>query len=178
MGSVPIRSASADDLVLVHPDQRPQDLAASSPPRSPSCSRASATPPGRSTSPVTSACARQLARKPLGDAQHQAAVDRRRAARAARRATTCCCSSPNGTSISRDRSWCLRQQRRDLAHLLLRGARQDRIAVKVNRAAPCSRAASSGTPRPASRCRPRAGRRRVRRCRVGMPPAPGSLPKK
>ena len=60
IGYVPSRCASADDLVLVHADERPQDLAASSPRRSTVrfSSVCDATWP--ITSPVTSACARHV----------------------------------------------------------------------------------------------------------------------
>ena len=52
-----------------------------------------------------------------------------------------------------------RQVRHQLARLLLRGARQHRVAVEVHEQRPGSRGASSATPQPASRCPPTAGTR-------------------
>ena len=99
----------------------------------------------------------------------------RRAAAARTARTTCCWISPNGTRSRRERNWKLRQQRRQLARLLLRRARQDRIAVEVDEERRGSRAASSATRRPANRCRPTAGTPRARSTPVGSPPAPALL---
>ena len=116
------------------------------------------------TSPVTSARARQRARQRLGDPQHQPPIDDH--AQLGRNGQHHLLLELAERHEHEARAQLLRrQQRGELAHLFLRGARQNRIAVKVNEAARSSRAASSGTPRPASRCRPTAGTRRVRRCR-------------
>ena len=163
------------DLFLVHPDQRPQhrqrrdhfvDAIAMF---SIVCD---ATWP--TTSPVTSACAPMPPREPLGDAHHQAAVDRRRAAAAGRRGRPAA-GSRRTARVAAATALKLRQQLRQLARLFLRRARQDRIAVKVHEQRRGSRGASCATPRPANRCRPTAGRRPGRSRPTGRPPAPALL---
>ena len=84
------------------------------------------------TSPVTRAPRAVRARDAVGDPHHQAAVDRRRGAAAGTDSTTCRWISPNATRNSRLRQLVGRQQLRQLAHLLLRGARQERVAVEVD----------------------------------------------
>ena len=127
------------------------------------------------TSPVTSARA-PARRRSLGDPHHQPPIDDDAQRRRHRQHDTLLDLAERNEEQPRPQL-ILRQQPHELARLLLRRARQNRIAVEVNEDARGSPAASSAMRRPASRCRPTAGRRRARSRPTGRPPAPRSLPK-
>ena len=116
------------------------------------------------TSPVTSARACHLPREPLGDPQHQPPVDddaqlgrhrRARPAAAARR------TAPAPAASAADASSAARRSRAPSPATPATGSG----SCESESAARSSRGASSGTPRPANRCRPTAGTRPGRRCR-------------
>ena len=83
------------------------------------------------TSPVTSARARHLRAMLLRDPQHQAPVDHD-AQRRRHRQQDLLLQLAEGHEHEPRAQLVRGQERRDLAHLLLRGARQNRIAVEVD----------------------------------------------
>ena len=165
----------ARDLFLVEADERPQDRQRRDTRRPRRDSRSSATQPARPTSPVTSACAPALARQALGDAHHQPAIDRRREAAAARRRRPAAGCAPNGTRNRRDLQLVPRQHRARARAPCPATCATGSDSCESARSARGSRGESAATPRPANRCRPRAGTCTLPLVPIGRPPAPGFL---
>jgi len=163
------------DLVLVHADERPQDLQR----RRLRDRRHVLERLRRHLADHLAGDERarmRLAREALGDAQHQPPVDHH-AQRGRHREDDLLLQLAERDEHEPRAQLVLGQKRRDLAHLLLRRARQNRIAVEMNQQ---HRAAAAHHPVRGDR-RVDARREQARDApagAVGRPPAPGSLPKK